>query len=81
MKIYVSTSGGSHGKGKERMKFGLLSKLMEELFWVLVISLCKIPIPNYGFDALLCRNWSFSRPDRETLSVTLLLQTFSSNNL
>jgi hypothetical protein len=30
--------------------------------WVPVISFCKIFIPSYAFDALLCRNWLFSPP-------------------
>ncbi len=30
--------------------------------WVPVISFCKIFIPSYAFDALLCRNWLFSVP-------------------
>jgi hypothetical protein len=36
------------------------------------MSFCKILIPSYEFDALLCRNWSFSPPDRLTLRITLM---------
>jgi hypothetical protein len=35
-------------------------KLVEKLVWVPVILLCKIFIPSYAVDALLCRNWLFS---------------------
>jgi hypothetical protein len=35
------------------------SKIGEKLVWVPVISFCKIFIPGYGSDALLCRNWPF----------------------
>jgi hypothetical protein len=38
----------------------------------LVISFCKIFIPNYVFDALLCWNWPFLPPSRLTLWITLL---------
>jgi hypothetical protein len=34
--------------------------------------LSEIFIPSYTFDALLCRNWPFSPPNRETLQITLL---------
>jgi len=39
----------------------------KKLVWVLVISFSKIFIPSYPFDALLCRNWPFSPPNRLTL--------------
>jgi hypothetical protein len=29
-------------------------------------------IPNYAFDAVLCRNWPFSPPNRQTLWITLM---------
>jgi hypothetical protein len=53
------------------MKPSLLPKLVGKLVWVSVILLCKIFIPSYTFDALLCRNWSFSPPNCETLWITL----------
>jgi hypothetical protein len=46
------------------MKLSLPPKLVEKLVWVPVTSLSKIVIPNYMSDALLCRNWSFSHPNR-----------------
>jgi hypothetical protein len=33
------------------------------------ISFCKIVISSYPFDALLCRNWPFSPPNRVTLRI------------
>jgi len=53
------------------MKLNLLPKFMEKLVCVPVISFSKIFIPSYTFDALLCRNWLFSPPDRLTLRITL----------
>jgi hypothetical protein len=41
----------SSGKRKDRMKLRLSSNLLEELVWVPVISLCKIFIPRFAFDA------------------------------
>jgi hypothetical protein len=61
VKIYVATVEGP------RMKLMLPPKLVEKLVWVPVILLCKIFIHSYTFDALLCQNWSFSAPNRETL--------------
>jgi hypothetical protein len=43
-----------------------------ELVWVTVISFCKIFIPSYVFDGLLCWNWPFSPPNRMTLWTNLL---------
>jgi len=37
-----------------------------------VILVLKIFIPRYAFDALICQNWSFSRPNRLTLGIALL---------
>jgi hypothetical protein len=39
--------------------------------WVPVISFCKILNPSYTFDALLCRSWPFSPPNRLTLRISL----------
>jgi NADH:ubiquinone oxidoreductase subunit 6 (subunit J) len=44
----------------------------QELVWVTVISFCKILIPSYVFDGLLCRNWPFLPPNRMTLWTNLL---------
>jgi hypothetical protein len=38
------------------MKLSLPPKLVEQLVWVPVIFFCKIFIPSYGFDGLLCQN-------------------------
>jgi hypothetical protein len=54
------------------MKLSLPPKFVEKLVWVPVISFCKIFIPRYPFDALLCRNWMFSAPNRLTLRITRL---------
>jgi hypothetical protein len=35
------------------------TKLVGKLLWVPDILFCKIFIPSYTFDALLCQNWSF----------------------
>jgi hypothetical protein len=51
-----SNNGGAQEKGKTRWKLSLPQKLVEKLVWVLVISLCKIFIPWYAFDGLLCWN-------------------------
>jgi hypothetical protein len=63
-----------YGAGKRncRMKLSLPPKLVEKLVWVPVISFCRIFIPSYTFDALLCQNWSFSPPNRLTLWTTLM---------
>jgi hypothetical protein len=54
------------------MKLSLPPKLVGKLVWVPVTSFCKIFIPSYAFDALLCRNWPFSPPNRLTLRITLI---------
>ncbi len=64
------------GKRKHRMKLILPPKLVEKLVWVPVISFCKIFIPSYVFDALLCRNQQVSPPNRLTLPITLLCWLF-----
>jgi hypothetical protein len=70
-----SSSAGAQGKRKHGMKLSLPPKLVGKLVFstVPVISLCKIFIPSYAFDALLRRNWPFSPPNRLTLRITLLL--------
>ncbi len=37
---------------------------------------CKILIPSYAFDVLLCQNWPFSPPNRMTLQTTLIFTLF-----
>jgi hypothetical protein len=54
------------------MKLSLAPKLVAKLVWVPVISFCKIFIPSYTCDALLCRTWPFSPPNRVTLQITPL---------
>jgi len=74
VKICVAHQWKRSGKRKERMKLSLAPKLVEKLVWVPVISFCKIFIPSQVFDALFCRNWPFSPPNRVTLWITLLHQ-------
>jgi hypothetical protein len=60
------------------MKLSLSPKLVEKtsLGSQLVISFCKIFIPSYAFDALVCRNWPFSPSNRLTLRITLLSEIY-----
>jgi hypothetical protein len=37
-----------------------------------IISLCKIFIPRYRGDVVLCQNWSFSPPNSGTLRISLM---------
>jgi hypothetical protein len=67
-----SSSGGAQEKGKTAWNSSLPPKLVENLVWVPVISFCKIFIPSYVFDALLCQNWPFSPPNCVTLWIKLL---------
>ncbi len=53
------------------MKLSLPPNLVDKLVWVPIISFCRIFIPIYTFDALLCRNWLVSPPSL-TLRITLL---------
>jgi hypothetical protein len=53
---------------QDETQFTTKPKLVEKLVWVPVISFCKIFIPSYAFDALLCRNWPFS-PDFQDNSI------------
>jgi hypothetical protein len=54
VKIYVGAVEALRKKeGQEETQF--ITKIDgKKLVWVLVISFCKIFIPNYAFDALLC---------------------------
>ncbi len=56
VKIYVAAVETFRQYEKDMMKLNLLPKLVEKLDWVPVISFCKIFIPSYTFDALICRN-------------------------
>jgi hypothetical protein len=58
------------------MKLSLPPKLVEKLVWVPVISFCKIFLPSYKFDALLCRNWPFLPLNSLTLQITLISDLF-----
>jgi hypothetical protein len=69
VKIYVSAVEALRKKERGNEAEFIL---VEKLVWVPVISFCKIFIPSYGFDALLCRNWPFSPLNRLTLQITLL---------
>ncbi len=80
MKIYV-TAVESLRKKERGDETQFTPKLMENLVWVPVISFCKIFIPSYGLDALLCPNWPFSPPNRVTVQITLLWQLNGAWNL
>jgi hypothetical protein len=58
MEIYAEVWRHSR-KRKDAMKLNLPPKLVENLIWNPVISFCKISIPSYTFNALLCWNWPF----------------------
>ncbi len=64
------------GRRKDRMKLNLPPKLVEKLVWVPVLSFCKIFIPSYTFDALLCRNWPISPPNHVSIQITLITTQF-----
>jgi hypothetical protein len=71
VKIYVAAVQALRRK-KNGTKLSLPPKLVEKLVWVPVISFCKLFIPSYAFDALLCCNLLFLPPSRQTLSITLI---------
>jgi hypothetical protein len=60
---------------KDNIKLSLSPKLVEKLIWVPTISVLKICIPSYTFDALLCQNWLFLPRGRGTLWITLMPQS------
>jgi hypothetical protein len=73
LRLSVTQQWRRSGKGREGMKLSLQPKLVGKPVCVPVISFCKIFIPSYAFDALLCRNWPFSPPNHLTsLQITLL---------
>jgi hypothetical protein len=47
------SSGGAHEKERQD-ETQFTTKLVEKLVWVPVFSFCKMFIPSYAFDALLC---------------------------
>jgi hypothetical protein len=71
VKIYVAAVQGLRKK-ETQDETQFTTKLVEKLLWVPIISFCKIFIPSYVFDALLCRNWPFSPPNHLTIWITLL---------
>jgi hypothetical protein len=77
VKIYVPAVLEALRKKERGDETQFTSKIsLEKLVWVPVISVisfCKIFIPSYVSDALLCRNWPFSPPNRVTLLITLLI--------
>jgi hypothetical protein len=64
-----SSSEGAQDKGK---KLRLSPNSVEKLVWVPVISFCEISFPIMHLMPLLCRNWLFSPPNRQTLWITLM---------
>ncbi len=71
MKIYVAAVEALRKKGETGCH-----SVYHQNWWknykTIVFSLCKIFIPSYTFDVLLCRNWPFLSPNHETLQITLL---------
>jgi hypothetical protein len=68
VKIYVAAVKALQGKGKRGWNSVYHQNWWKKLVWLPVISFSKIFIPSYAFDALLCRNWPFSPPNRLTLT-------------
>jgi len=84
LKIYVAAAAAESLKEKAKdrmMKLSLPPILVENLVWVPVISLCKIFIPCYMLDALLCQNWPFLSTHHETLWLTLIIFEDSSSKV
>jgi hypothetical protein len=55
VKINVAAVLRRSSKRKDRMKLSLSPKLVEKRVWVPVISFCRIFIPSYTGDALVCK--------------------------
>ncbi len=73
MKIYVAAVEAL--REKERQDETHLvhhQNWWKKLVWVPVISCCKNFIHSYTFDALLCRNWPLSPPNRLTLRIIIV---------
>jgi hypothetical protein len=58
--IICSSSGGAQERWKTRWNSVYHQNWRKKLVLVPVILLCKIFIPSYTFDSLLCRTWPFS---------------------
>jgi len=76
VKNICSSSGGAEERWKTRWNSVYHQYWWKKLVLVPVILLCKIFIPSYTFDILLCRNWPFSPPNRGTLRITLIGNSF-----
>jgi hypothetical protein len=79
--VKICSSNGKALMKKERQdETQLPPKLAEKLVSVPAISFCKIFIPNYAFDGLLCRNGPLSPPNCVTFtmhnSITFKLYNF-----
>ncbi len=72
VKIYVTTVEAIRKKETQDENSIYHQDLVEKLVCVSVISFCKIFIPNYVFDPLLCRNWPSSSTNCKTLQITLM---------
>jgi hypothetical protein len=75
--IFSSTAGVQKKKGKTGWNSVCHQNWWKKLVWVPIIVFCKIFIPSYTFDALLCWNWSFLPPNQVTLQITLTRDVFS----
>jgi hypothetical protein len=62
VKIYLAPVEAITKKERGDETLSLPPKLVEKLVWVLVISFCKIFIPSYAFDALLCQKLAILVP-------------------
>ncbi len=63
MKTYVAAAAVEALRKKERqVEPQFTTKIGGKTSLGTVISLCKIFVPSYTFDAILCRNWPFSAP-------------------
>jgi hypothetical protein len=60
------------------MKLNLPPKLVEKQVCVLVISISKVFILGYKFDALLRQNWPFSPPNWGSLHIIVIAKDLSS---
>jgi hypothetical protein len=75
VKIYVAAVEALRKK-ERRYETQFTTKIGGKLVWDPAIPFCKIFVPSYVFDALLCRNWH-SRPlIALTLRITVLWGEF-----
>jgi hypothetical protein len=70
VKIYVAAVEALKKKQRLDETQNLQPKLVEKLVWVPLLLFCKIFVHSDVFDALLCRNWPFSPPNRLTIAIT-----------